>query len=112
MLLPALMLAAQFGPPGYGKGSQLYAQCKKYVSVTEQGSVNSQVAFDGGSCAGYISAMSDTLMTNHAFCPTNTTNGTLVRVYIAYIDKNPKMLDESRGNGVVAAFEDAFPCAK
>jgi hypothetical protein len=37
-------------------------------------------------------------------------DGTLSRIYVAYMQKNPKLLDEYKGTGLFLALRDAYPC--
>jgi hypothetical protein len=44
------------------------------------------------------------------FCAQSATVGTIAKVYIAYMDKNPKMFDEREGTGFISALQEAYPC--
>ena len=66
----------------------------------------------GGSsrCAGYIEGMLDGADSSRGFCVQGATTGTIARVYIVYMDKNPKMFDEREVTGFMAALRESYPC--
>jgi len=108
MLAPLLALAMQL-PSDQGMGSGLYADCKLFVSGMDNPGSTTAHDFQAGTCIGYISGYSDAANDEH-FCASTATMGTIVRVYLAYMDKNPKMFDLPRGYGLELALRDAYPC--
>ncbi len=44
-------------------------------------------------------------------CAEGATVGTLSRVYVAYVEKNPKLMDEPKAAGLYEAFAIEYPCA-
>jgi hypothetical protein len=67
---------------------------------------------DGGRCLGYLAGFADAAGERFGFCVKGTTTGTLARVYVAYMDKNPKLFDEPESVTVDFALADAYPCPK
>jgi hypothetical protein len=62
-------------------------------------------------CASYISGFVDGLGPTPGGCPSpDATVGTLIRVYVAYMEKNPKWLDDYRFVGLLRAIREAYPC--
>jgi len=95
-------------PNDPGSGSGLYAACKAWVAFidkTAQERNPSEEMF----CIGYVSGFSDSATGEH-FCASDATMGTIVRVYLAYMDKNPKMFDLPRGIGLELALRESYPC--
>jgi hypothetical protein len=43
-------------------------------------------------------------------CDDGASVGTLSRVYVAYMQANPKMMDEYESHGLFMAFAVAYPC--
>jgi hypothetical protein len=106
MLAPLLALAMQISDAS--KGSALYSECKAYISYIDKTGPSSN-DFEGALCIGYISGFSDSANGDH-FCASEATMGTIVRVYIAYMDKNPKLFDAPKAVGLDSAMREAYPC--
>ena len=97
-----------------GFGSELAYQCKAYVRDTSSP--------NGSQCFGYVDGFLDGVSSQasprnqvdmaKAYCFTDTTVDTLIRVYLAFIEKNPKYLDEAKGMSLRTALHDAYPCKK
>jgi hypothetical protein len=104
MLIPLLALA-MLAPSD--TGSILYADCKAFVAVLDD--VANQNHTSAAMCAGYIEGWLDAA-NGRGFCAQNATVGTIARVYIAYMDKNPKMFDEREGTGFISALQETYPC--
>jgi hypothetical protein len=61
-------------------------------------------------CLDYVEGFLDGFMGPKAVCLNGTSNGTLVRVYVLYMQKNPKLLDDYRSVGLSRSVVDAYPC--
>lgn len=61
-------------------------------------------------CTNYIQGFMDAGTLSTSFCTGEATIATVIRVYVAYLDKNPKLLDGMRGTGVLLSLTDAYPC--
>ena len=48
----------------------------------------------------------------HHFCVKEASVATMTRIYVAYMQKNPKLLDHHKSEGLVLALADAYPCPK
>ena len=108
MLVPLLALAI-LAPTD--KGSTLYTDCKAFVAMLNGNAKQEySVAASAFRCAGYVDGIMDGADGLRGFCASNASTGTIVRVYIAYMDKNPKMFDEREGTGFMSALQEAYPC--
>jgi len=97
-----------------GFGSELVYQCKAYERDTSSP--------NGSQCFGYIDGFLDGVSSQasprnqvdmtKAYCFTDTSVDTLIRVYLAFMEKNPKYLDEAKGKSLRSALHDAYPCHK
>ena len=97
-----------------GFGSELVYQCAAYVRDTSSP--------NGSQCFGYIDGFLDGVSSQSsprnqvdmtkAYCFTDTSVDTLIRVYLAFMEKNPKYLDEAKGKSLRSALHDAYPCHK
>jgi hypothetical protein len=72
--------------------------------------VDSGAMLDAGVCLGYMGGFAETRVAAKSLCAPSASAGALVRVYIAYMDKYPKLMDEPRWVGVGLALEDAYGC--
>jgi Rap1a immunity proteins len=111
-MLALLLALAMQATPDLANGAALYSQCKAYVALVDKTrSIDSDAMLDAGTCLGYISGFTDVVATGSStVCLKPVTTATLVRVYIAYMDKNPKLFDESRKVTLALALTDAYPC--
>jgi hypothetical protein len=108
MLVPLLALA-MISPDD--RGSVLYADCKSFVAALDHTANQGHIDTLGASrCSGYIEGILDGANGLRGFCAENATVGTIARVYIAYMDKNPKMFDEREGTGFISALQENYPC--
>lgn len=63
-------------------------------------------------CVVYLSGFAESLITTNQLCTQKTPSiESIVRMYVAYMDKHPKMFAEERAEGVLNAFRDAYPCS-
>jgi hypothetical protein len=99
-------------------GSDLVDQCKAYIRFTTSGSGD---AFKAGECFGYINGFGDGTGSiaplppsvnwrGRGYCYTNASSVTLAKVYLAFMEKNPKYLDYDEGKTLLLALHDAYPC--
>jgi len=115
MLVPLLALAMLHQSTeiqAVQKGSWLYSACKgaqRYLDAPtghkpEEDSSN----FDN--CTSYIAGFIEG-DNGIASCPPDEASlGTMLRLYLAYMDKNPKLLDNYRVLGLRTALREAYPC--
>jgi hypothetical protein len=111
MLAPLLALAMQVNDD-LTRGSALYSECKTYIALMDRSQpIGTDSGTDGGLCVGYVSGFTEGANVFQGFCvPDSSRNGTAIRVYIAYMDKHPKLFDEPKSVGLLEALRDAYPC--
>jgi hypothetical protein len=62
-------------------------------------------------CFGYFEGYTNVIsFSNSKICLGKATIGTLIRVYLAYIEKNPKDLDYPNVIGVTSALAESYSC--
>ena len=114
----ALALAATIAPrclsaaqvKGGDNGYDLYRACQDAVHFTD---ASSEQPGRADYCFGYFEGYTDVATVNvSSLCIGKATVGTLIRVYLAYMDKNPKMLDSFKMIGVTYALKEAYSCPK
>lgn len=69
-------------------------------------------ASDGAFCSGYFHGFGDynDMNSGSSICLGGASVGTSIRVYVAYMEKNPKLLDDAMIIGIVHALKDTYPC--
>jgi hypothetical protein len=114
LLLPVVCYA-QSTPGGEDVlGSHLYHACQASIRIMDSpedpgGGVGDLE--DSSFCQGYFSAFTDMNSVLHSsVCLEGASLGTEIRVYIAYMGKNPKLMDELMIVGVMRALKDAYSC--
>ena len=95
------------------RGTWLFQACQGAVRWMDAPITNKPVDdvenFDN--CTAYLGGYIEGA--DPGVCPSpEATMGTFVRVYVAYMQKNPKMLDTWRTRGLEAAMRRAYPCRK
>jgi hypothetical protein len=95
------------------EGSALYQSCLAAVRTFDNPTGSSQTDIAHSySCYAYIQSFTDGSNSNgHAFCNLGGTVGTGIRIYVAYMQKNPKLLDDYKAEGVLKAFSEAYRCS-
>lgn len=116
LALLALAMMAQQGNAGLSpqyRGSALYDQCRAFVRILDDTSTAGSDIRLGSMCAGYLEGFMDSqlLSPDALMCvPPDATTGTMARIYVLYMQKNPKELDQPRYVGLIAALVDSYPC--
>ena len=120
MLSPLLLLvlAATNGNSDAGrdllKGSALLRTCQAEARLMDLPSLTRATRpdlIDGAYCVGFLNGFTGTLNSaKDSICTNGASMGAVVRSYIEFMEKNPKLLDEDRRVGVRMALQDAFPC--
>ena len=136
-VLLLLLLAFVLGFPGAGQsqalpyrpgfGSELVYECKAYLRTTS-GPYSAHDAADGGNCVGYLDGFVDgtnsefealtppnpgkDYWATRALCIPPSTLDTRIKVYLAFMERNPKYLDEDKATSLRTALHDAYPCQK
>ena|ERR1700733_4633792 len=96
------------------KGDYLYHACKAVVKQMDDG--GSEPSAEWRYCAGYFDGFIESHLwyetTSKDFCfDENSSNAVLIRVYVQYMEKNPKLLDALKAVGVALTLRDNYPCS-
>lgn len=116
MFAPLLLLALSSSPAPldeHERGSYLFSACQAAIRFHDAGgSGTSGDAMESNRCISYLNGFIDGIGATGlpVFCLNGATNGTLVRVYVAYMTAHPKLMDGLIATGVTASLEDAYPC--
>lgn len=110
MLVPMLMLAMQLPPSA--AGSDLYSACQAVVRYTDNPRTPSDSEFiKVMQCLSYVDGFTDGLATSiKPICIGDASTGTMVRVYVQYMQNHPKLMDAPKGIGLNAALQSNYPC--
>jgi hypothetical protein len=111
MIVPFLVLAIAFPPPAE-RGLVLFQECKAEIRVIDS---RPHALADGNAarnCEHYITGFVDGLSFDNKLICVNaeTPTRTLARLYVSYMEKNPKDLNELQASGLLLALQDAYPC--
>jgi hypothetical protein len=117
MILPllAIALAAPQATPEIPliyRGSTLFQNCQADVRTMDIPDAK-QDYVAAAHCQSYIAgAMAGLYVAGYkGICADSASFGTLSRVYVAYMQKHPKLLDSHQMDGFMQAMLDAYPCA-
>lgn len=106
--------------PSLSTGNSLYQQCRASIRIVDaSGSVPDKDFVDGMQCVSYIEGFLDGYIVGappkvQVFCIPNNTSSFAVfaRLYVQYMDKYPKLLDEEKSEGLVGMLIANYPCPK
>jgi hypothetical protein len=88
----------------------LYQACRAYVRVLNSQEEKGDMEM-AGYCAGYEHGILTLTGTSpNLFCASHASMGVITRVYISYMDKNPKLIDDSESRGFLMAMKENYPC--
>ena len=94
--------------------SDLVNDCKAYVGRGAAYSGNGEHCL--GYAEGFLDGMGSEMLrlhdknTHEAPCYREIRIDTVIRVYLAFMEKNPKYLDYAEGKTLRMAVDDAYPC--
>lgn len=114
MLVPILLLAIGSQAPfaaDTSRGSYLFESCKALLRVAD----NTERSNDSSSanyCIGYVTGFTDAGALTNTLCLPDATSGTIARVYVRYMEENPKLLDSPALIGFQAAMRGNYHCSK
>jgi hypothetical protein len=97
------------------KGSTLFENCKADLRIADSESKNSALDETGAyRCIGYAQGFADAyaMVSPARFCAEGASIGTIIRIYVNFMQQNPKYLDSYRGIGFLEAMKASYPCAK
>jgi hypothetical protein len=110
LLVLSIGAHAQKDPSDHTRGSDLYHSCQAAIRVMDS-NIRPDDLHDSEFCRGYITAFGEfNDMAGTAICLAGSTIGTTVRVYVAFMEKNPKFMDDMMIIGVVHALKETYPC--
>ncbi len=90
----------------------LYQLCKANVRAMDSSDPQPVEEVQGKVCEAYISGFVDGIaMGNKVICVNGATLGTLSRVYVTYMEQNPKLMDMQKYAGLYAALAVSYPCS-
>jgi hypothetical protein len=93
------------------KGSWLYHSCQSGVRAEDAGkNADANDIEDANHCIDYIAGFMDESSSDTLFCVGNASKGTLIRIYVNYMQKHPKYRDQYRAIGLLAALHANYPC--
>ena len=104
--------------PESHKGSALYRECQAAVTAQDHSSkipISENDIRAALECAAYIDGFTDGVaaLDRGTVCiEEDVPMGTLIRVYLAYMVRNPKMMDDYKAIGVYGAYKETYPCKK
>ncbi len=116
MLAPLLALAmfAQKANavPQNELDSTLYHNCKADVRMMDSPTGGAHEDMDPAeACIDYVSGFWYGYSVRGGICNANdASRGTVIRIYVAFMETHPKLFDEDRGLGLWGALVDAYPC--
>jgi hypothetical protein len=112
MLSPLLALAMMQQSKPH-TGVVLYRSCRATVRVLDANPAGTDIP-DSEFCRGYIYGLTETfttVMQGSPFCfPSNATYGTAIRLYVRFMESNPKMMDQPQVVGMLASLHANYPC--
>jgi len=117
MLIPLLAIGLSLATQNVteanvNKGSSLFASCQAHIRVMDRTYKNLGDDYaEGNYCIGYIEGFTTgDIFGGGSICFTEASPGTLIRVYVAYMERHPKLLDEDKYVGLSDALVEAYPC--
>lgn len=94
------------------KGLWLFHACQAEIRMIDSPSGGKTP--DAVLCETYVTGFIDGILlgagTHQAFCANEASIGTVVRVYVNYMQQHPKLLDEYRPVGLLEAITANYPC--
>jgi len=116
MLAPLLALALlQQSASASESGTSLSRDCQAHERIAANGTASGADYYFGAHCVGYIDGFIDGILVispSPPICPVHASMGTMVKVYLAYVQQHPVLLDKPAYEGLFAALSDAYPCEK
>ena len=95
-------------------GAKLYDSCRASVRLLETDNPSDDDNQASQYCSGYLHGVTEALAVANVkpFCiPDNATYGTAIRLYVEYMAKNPKNMDDIPIVGLILSLKNSYPCA-
>ena len=113
----ALLFASFVGqaamPADLSRGSHLYGSCQAAVRLSDDpASAQAKAELASSTyCFGYIGGYADGLnVLKEQVCLHGASLNTIARVYVLYMQKNPKLMDEGRALGLLLSLKSSYAC--
>jgi hypothetical protein len=92
-------------------GSYLLPKCKALLRSIDHEQAQVGDGLDGIYCLGFVSGFVAGLNNDEdKVCAVGAVPNTIARVYVAYMEKNPKLLDTTSNIGLYFALKESYPC--
>ncbi len=113
-MLPMLLALAmpQTSPlDAVSKGSVLYHHCQAALRMvnSDQGVSDEELA-SVRLCTSYLDGIADGLSITRKACTGNASREAILRVYIAFMDRNPPYFDMHKAEGAYVAMMASYAC--
>ena len=103
--------------PKSERGLALYQDCQAQVRVWDTPNdrdvspADLRMAYE---CLTYVRGFLDGIdsVESNAICTEGASYGSMIRVYVAFMQNNPKNLDMPMGNTLRSALIETYPCLK
>ena len=95
------------------KGAALYRSCQAEVRLMDLPSVKTASQADlveGSFCVGFVHGFTGNPSGQGNTCPNGAPVGDVIRAYVAYMDRNPKLLEQDRRVGLQLSMQELYPC--
>jgi len=112
MVLIALSLLLRSMTIDLSRGDHLYGSCQAAVRMLDEpNSAQTKSEMPSSTyCFGYVGRYIDALKRlNKEVCLDTATLNSVVHVYVGYMQKNPKLMDEERGVGLLLSLLSSYP---
>jgi len=112
MRLITLAVALQT-PADMSKGAHLYSSCQAAVRLAESpSSAQAKTELPTSTyCFGYLGGYVDGVnRLGNSICVNSASMDTVALVYVAYMQRTPKLMDEERSLGVQLSLASAYSC--
>ena len=95
-------------------GSWLYHSCIADIKLLDSSTEVSGDDFrHAQSCVYYVKGLVDgAAITSKTFCADDASIATIIRVYVDYMQRHPKSMDDYRALGLLSALMENYPCPK
>lgn len=96
------------------KGAALYKSCQAEMRLMEAKDLSQATQpdlIDGSFCVGFVNGFTGNLSgAKVGVCTDGSSMGAVVKAYVAYMEKNPRLMNEDRRIGLGLALRGAYPC--
>ncbi len=115
MLFLAMITRSSAMPADLSKGAHLYGSCQAAVRLNDDpNSAQAKAELASSTyCFGYVGGYIDGLnVLKEEVCVRGASLETIARVYVIYMQQNPKLMDEGRALGLLLSLKASYGCPK